>query len=151
MVALPGIEVRGCWGCVVGYVPVEHVGADHVAGDVVLEFFDLFSNVAQKGIAGPATDHHDEKHRTSTKEHHHCRIRADGVCASLFGGDVENTLSNCQDGVPQRVLDLSGGDVLDAVVMPDGRDRGVVVGFWVGLDPANDGGSCPDWAQCDIA
>jgi hypothetical protein len=71
MVALPGIEVRDCWGCVVGYVPVEHVG-DHFARDVMVEFFDLFSYVAQKGIAGPATDHHDEKHRTSTKEHCHC-------------------------------------------------------------------------------
>jgi hypothetical protein len=47
MVVMPGIKVRDCWGCVVGYVPVEHVG-DHFAGDVVVEFFDLFSNVAQK-------------------------------------------------------------------------------------------------------
>jgi hypothetical protein len=47
MVALPGIEVRDCWGCVVGSVPVEHVG-DHFAGDVVIESFNLFSNVAYK-------------------------------------------------------------------------------------------------------
>ncbi len=72
MVALAGIEVRDCWRCLVGYVPVEHVG-DHFAGYVVVEFFDLFSNVVQKGIAIPATDHHDEKHWTSTKEHLQCR------------------------------------------------------------------------------
>jgi hypothetical protein len=47
---------------------VEHAG-DHFAGDIVVEFFDLFSNVVQKGVAGPATNHHDEKHRTTTKEH----------------------------------------------------------------------------------
>jgi hypothetical protein len=99
MVALPGIGVRDCWGCVVRYVPLEHVG-DHFVGDVVVEFFDLFSNEAQKGIAGPVTDHHDEKHGTSTKEHCHCRARADGVCANLISGDVEDVLSNCRDGVP---------------------------------------------------
>jgi hypothetical protein len=41
--------------------------------------------------------------------------------------------------------------VFFAVVLPDGGDRGIVVGSWVGSDPANDSGSCPDWAQCDIA
>ncbi len=50
MLALPEIEVRDCWGCVVGYVPVEHEG-DHFAGDVMVEFFDLFSDTAQKGVA----------------------------------------------------------------------------------------------------
>ncbi len=49
MVALPGIEVRDCWGCVVGYMPVEHAG-DHFAGDVVVEFFDLIFNLVQKGV-----------------------------------------------------------------------------------------------------
>jgi hypothetical protein len=87
MVALPGIKVRDCWGCIVGCVPVEYVG-DHFAGDAVVEFFDSFLNVAQKGFTGPATNHHDEKHRTSTKEHHHCHARADGVCANLVGSDV---------------------------------------------------------------
>ena len=90
---LPGIKVRDCWGCVVGYVPVEHVG-DHFAGDIVVEFFDLFSNVAQKGIAGLATNHHDEKQGTSTKEHCHCCAQADGVCADLVGSNVEGVLSN---------------------------------------------------------
>ncbi len=71
MVALPGIKVRDCWGCVVEYVTVEHV-ISHFAGDVVVEFFDLFPNVAQKGVTGPAANHNDEKHGTSTKEHCHC-------------------------------------------------------------------------------
>ncbi len=99
MVALPGIEVRDCWGCVAGYVPVEHLG-DHFAGDVVVEFFNLFSNVVQKDVAGPATNHHYEKHGTSTKEHGHCHAQADGVCANLAGGNVEGAPSNCQDGIP---------------------------------------------------
>jgi hypothetical protein len=94
MIALPGIKVRDCWGCV-----------DFV-GDAVVEFLDLFSNVAQKGVAGPAINHHDEKHKTSTKEHCHCHARADGVCANLVSGNVEGDLSNCQDGILQRVLDL---------------------------------------------
>ncbi len=94
MVALSGIKVRDCWGCVVGYVPLEHLG-DHFAGDVVVEFFVLFSNVAQKCVTEPATNHHDEKHGTSTKEHCHCRAQANGVCADLVGGNVEGVLSNC--------------------------------------------------------
>ncbi len=142
---LPEIEVRNCWGCVVGYVPVEHVG-DHFVGDVVVEFLDLFSDVAQKGVAGPATNHHDEKHGTSTEEHCHPRTRADGVCADLVSSNVEGVFSNCRDSVLQHVLDLLGGDVFDAIVLPDGGDWGVVVGSWVGSDPANNGGSYPDWA-----
>jgi hypothetical protein len=149
MVALPRIKVRDFWGCVVGYVPVEHVG-DHFVGDVVVEFFNLFSNTVQKGVAGPVTNHHDEKHGTSTEEHHHC-TQADGVCAGLVGGNVDGVFSNCQDGVPQCVLDLPGGDVFNAVVLPDGGDWGVVNGSCVGSDPVNDGCSCPDWAQCDVA
>ncbi len=65
MLALSGVKLRDYWGCVVGYVPLEHVG-DHIAGDVMIELTDLFSNVAQKGVAGQATKHHDEKHGTST-------------------------------------------------------------------------------------
>ncbi len=97
-----------------------------------------------KGIAGPATNHHDEKHGTSTKEHHHHRAQADGVCADLIGGNVEGVLSKCQDSVLQHIPDLPGGDVFNAVVLPDGRDWGVIIGSCVGLDPANNGGSCPD-------
>jgi hypothetical protein len=62
---------------------------------------------------------------------------------------MEGVLSNCQDGILQHILDLPGGDVFDVVVLPDGRNWGVVVGSWVGSDPANNGGSCLDWAQCD--
>ncbi len=135
--------MRGCWGCVVGYVPVEYA-SDNFAGDVVVEFFDLFTNVAEIGVARPATDHHDEKHGASTKEHRHYRVQADGVFANLLGGNVEGVLSNCRDGIPQCDLDLPGGDVLNAVVLPDGGDWGVVVGSWVESYPANNGSSCPD-------
>ena len=56
---LSGIKVGNCWGCVVGDVPVEQVD-DHFAGDSGVEFFDWFSNVAQKGITGSAANHHDK-------------------------------------------------------------------------------------------
>jgi hypothetical protein len=57
IVALPGIEVRNCWGGVVGDEPVKHVG-ENFLGDIVVEFLDLFPNVAQECVAGPATDNH---------------------------------------------------------------------------------------------
>jgi hypothetical protein len=41
--------------------------------------------------------------------------------------------------------------MFNAVVLPDGRDQGILDGSRVGLDPSNNGGSCPDWAQCDVA
>ncbi len=41
--------------------------------------------------------------------------------------------------------------MVNAVVSPGGRDWSVVVGSRVGLDPTNNGGSCSNWAQCDIA
>ena len=42
---------------------------------------------------------------------------------------------------------MFGVDAFDAVVMSDGGDWGVIVGSWAGSDPANDGGSYPDWAH----
>jgi hypothetical protein len=59
-IALPGIEVGNCWGCVVWDVSVKHVG-EHFLGEVMVEFLDLFPNVMQEGVAGPATTHHDEE------------------------------------------------------------------------------------------
>ena len=41
--------------------------------------------------------------------------------------------------------------MVDAVVPPEGRDRSIVVGSWVGSDSMNDGSSSSDWAQCDVA
>jgi hypothetical protein len=38
----------------------------------MVEFFNLFADVPQEGIAGPATNHHDYKDWASTKEHRHC-------------------------------------------------------------------------------
>ena len=41
--------------------------------------------------------------------------------------------------------------MVDAIVFPDGRDWGVVVGTRVELDLVNDGGGCSDRAQCYVA
>jgi hypothetical protein len=88
MVALHGIEVRNCLGGVVGDVPVKHVG-EHFLGDIVVEFLDLFLNVAQECIAGPATDHHDKKNWATPEEHCHSCAQIDGVCANLVCCNVD--------------------------------------------------------------
>ncbi len=41
--------------------------------------------------------------------------------------------------------------MVDAVVRLDGGDWSVIVGSQVGLDLTNNGCSCLDWAQCDVA
>ncbi len=41
--------------------------------------------------------------------------------------------------------------MVDAAVPPAGGDWSVVIGSRVGLDSANDGGSCSDWAQCNVS
>ncbi len=41
--------------------------------------------------------------------------------------------------------------MVNAVVSPRGGDRSVIVGSRVGSDPTNDGDSCSNWAQCDVA
>ncbi len=41
--------------------------------------------------------------------------------------------------------------MVDSVVPLAGGDWSVVIGSRVGLDSANDGGSCLDWAQCNVA
>ncbi len=58
---MPGIEVVNYWGGIVANAPVEHIVDEHFLGDIVVGFLDLFSNVAQECIAGPATDHHHKK------------------------------------------------------------------------------------------
>jgi hypothetical protein len=50
---------------------VKHV-SEHLSGDIVVEFFDLFPNVAKEGIAGPSANHHDEEDWATPKEHCHC-------------------------------------------------------------------------------
>ncbi len=110
---------------------------EHFLGNIVVEFFTLLLNVTQEGIAGPATNHHDKENWATPKEHCHGCSRTDG-------------LSDCRDCISQCVCDLLGGDVVNAVVFPDGGDWGVVVGTKVGLDSANDDGGCSDWAQCHI-
>jgi hypothetical protein len=88
MVVLPGIKVGDYWGCVVGIVPVKHVG-EHFSRDIVVEFLDLFLNVVQERIAGPATNHHDEKNWATPGEHCHSCSGTDGVCANLVSCNVE--------------------------------------------------------------
>jgi hypothetical protein len=119
VIALPGIEVGYCWGCVVGDVPVKPVG-EHFSGDVVVEFLDLLPNVMQEGVAGPAANHHDKENWKTPKEHHHSCSRTNGVHANLIGCNVEGVLPNCQDGISQHVCDVLGCNVFDAVVLPDG-------------------------------
>jgi hypothetical protein len=92
MVALPGIEVRDCWGGVVGDVPVKHVGVgEHFLGDIVVEFLNLFPNVAQECVTGPATNHHDKTNWATPEEHcHSCaQTNANGVCANPVCCNVE--------------------------------------------------------------
>ena len=88
MVALPGIEVRNCWGDVVGDVPVKHVG-EHFLGDIVVEFLNLLLNVAKESIARSATYHHDEEDWATPKEHRHCCSQTNGVGADLICCNVE--------------------------------------------------------------
>ncbi len=64
MIDLLGIEVGNCWGCVVGDVPVKHVG-EHFLGEDVVEFLNLFLKITQEGVPEPVTNHHDEENRTT--------------------------------------------------------------------------------------
>ena len=82
------IEVGNCWECVVGDVPVEYVG-EHFLGNLVVEFFDLLPNVMQVGVAGPATNHHDEENWATPTEHRHGCSQTDGVGANLVICNVE--------------------------------------------------------------
>ncbi len=90
MVALSGIEARNYWllGRCSWDVPVKHVG-EHFLGDIVVEFLDLFPNVAQECIAGPETNHHDKKNWATPKEHCHSCTQMDGVCANLVCCNVK--------------------------------------------------------------
>ncbi len=69
------------------------------------------------------------------------------VCANLISCNVEGVLPNCQDGILQCICDVLGCNVFDAIILPDGWNWGAIIGSQVGLDPTNDGSSCPDWAQ----
>jgi hypothetical protein len=44
---------------------------EHLARNVVVEFLKFFVDVEQEGIAGPATNRHDEQDGTSSEKHCH--------------------------------------------------------------------------------
>ena len=129
---------------------MEHMG-EHFPRDVMVELLDLLPNVAEECVAGPAADHHDEENGTTPEEHGHGCTRADGVCSDLVRRNVECVLPDCRDGILQRVRDLFGRDVFDAVVLPDGGDWSIIVGSWVRSDPTDNGCCGTDWAQGDVA
>ena len=58
-------------------------------GDIMVEFLDLLLNVAQERIAGPATNHHDEKNWATPEENCDSCSEMDGVCANLVNCNVE--------------------------------------------------------------
>jgi hypothetical protein len=58
-------------------------------GNIVVEFFNLLLNVMQKGVTGPATDHHDEENWATPEEHRHGCSRTSGVGANLVNCNVE--------------------------------------------------------------
>ena len=43
----------------------------------MIEFFDLFSDVSEECVAGPASDHHDEENGAAAEEHGHSCSRSD--------------------------------------------------------------------------
>ncbi len=70
MVALERIKVSDA-GVGLRHVSVNFVNY-HAFGDVVGELFDLLSDVAEEGIAGPAAQHHDGVDGDFAKVHSHC-------------------------------------------------------------------------------
>jgi hypothetical protein len=117
---------------------MEHVG-DHFAGDIVVEFFDLILNVAQTALL-------DQRPIITIRNMGHLP-RNIAIAAPERMACVPISLA-----AMWRVSSpIAKMDVFDVVVLPDGGDQGVAVGSQVGLYPANNGSSCPDWAQCNIA
>ena len=56
---------------------------EHEGGDVGGETLDLFSDVSEEGVAGPATDDHDCVCGDFGKIHCHGCARSEGVCADV--------------------------------------------------------------------
>jgi hypothetical protein len=75
---------RSWTGWQVGFRNGEEVTRqDHAARDTSTEFLNLSADVAEEGIAGPATDEHDGEHWEARQVHGHGGARADGVEANV--------------------------------------------------------------------
>ena len=70
-----------CW---LAHISME-LKAEHARGDGVTELFNLFSDVAEEGVAQPAADHHHDEDGAFSQVHGHGGARANGVAANLVG------------------------------------------------------------------
>ena len=82
---------------------IKHQIFDHSFCHIVAKLFNLFSDVFEEGVAGPAAYHHDNINRYLVQGHCHSGSGAQRVCSNL--GDFETKLCfpDCFCRGPQRV------------------------------------------------
>ena len=56
----------------------------HSLGQVLVEFLDLFAEVEQEGVAGPAAEEHDHDSGDAGEEESHSSGRTEGMEAHTF-------------------------------------------------------------------
>ena len=114
------------------------------------ELFDLFPNVAEESVTGPASNHHYCVDWAFAEEHCHCSARSNGVRAYFVFGESKLVFAYCYHCSPEGTDQFCRGDVFHTPPTPHGRDFGVVGGARVASNPPDHCGPLSDWTQNGI-
>ena len=97
-------------------------------------FFDLFYNVAEEGVIGPAQYHHDGEGGNSGKIHGRSIARYDGVGTNVGRLETQSILSQKLYGGAKLGVYGGGGDGIEVAIYEDGVDGGVFICSWEGKE-----------------
>ena len=81
----------------------EVLAREHFLGPILTKFQYLFLDVAEKCVAGLATNQHDHEYRAFSEIHCHGRTRSNRVCTNAFLVESESGFSNCAHRILQQV------------------------------------------------
>ena len=111
----------------------------------------LFADLAEKGIAAPSADDHDDADCNAVEAHGHGGTRLDGVGAHFVSIIAKDILAKEFSCLAQGMHHCAGGDGADgAIHLLACVDIGGPGGAGVGPDVLNNGGPGGDWAQVGI-
>ena len=129
----------------------ERVAEEHLPGDALREFEDLFLDVSEEGVRVPASLHHDCVGRGFGEVHHHRAAGAVRVCADLGACEAEYVLADDIDGDADIREVFRAGDVGEPLSVEVGVHRPFVVVVWVRAKALDYLGPERDGAEVGVA
>ena len=89
---------------------------NHSARDILTKLIDLFSDISQKSITGPSSNHHDCVYWTLPQIHRHCLSWYLAMGAYLFCFKAQLIFSDDSNSVPHSCYHFCWCDMFNFVV-----------------------------------